>query len=76
LTGEDVDAARREIRQVVQDYRRVKNRMVHRFVHEDGSGYTWTNDQDRTKVVWLFRDANLPDGRPGEAGKVYLVQSK
>jgi hypothetical protein len=73
LTGDDVDAARREIRLVVQEYGRVRDRMVHRFVHEDGSGYTWTNDQDRTKVVWLLRDARLPDGQPGKAGKVYIV---
>jgi hypothetical protein len=74
LTGADFDAARRELRQVVQDYRRVKDRMVHRFVHEDGSGYTWTNNKDRSKVVWLLRDARLPDGRRGEAGKVYVVE--
>lgn len=74
LTGEDFDAARREVRQVVQDYRRVKDRMVHRFVHDDGSGYTWTNYKDGVKVVWLLRDAKLPDGRRGEAGKVYIVQ--
>src|SRR5262249_60208691 len=70
LTGDDVEAARREVRQVVQDYRRVKDRMVHRFVHEDGGGYTWTNDRDQAKVVWLLQDAALPDGRSGEAGKV------
>src|SRR6185503_4529110 len=33
LTGTELDAARREVRQVVQDYRRVKDRMVHRFTH-------------------------------------------
>jgi hypothetical protein len=76
LTADDVDAARRELRQVVQDYRRVKDRMVHRFVHEDGSGYTWTNDKDHTKIVWLLRDTKLPDGRSGEAGKVYIVGAK
>jgi hypothetical protein len=73
LTGDEFDAARREVREVVQDYRRVKDRMVHRFVHEDGSGYTWTNDKDGTKVVWLLKDARLPDGRRAEAGKVYRV---
>lgn len=76
LTGSDFDDARRELRQVVRDYRQVKDRMVHRFVHEDGSGYTWTNDKDGMKVVWLVQDARLPDGRWGEAGKVYLVQAK
>jgi len=74
LTGEAFDDARREVRHVVQDYRRVKDRMVHRFVHEDASGYTWTNDKDRAKVVWLIQDAKLPDGSSGEAGKVYVVQ--
>jgi hypothetical protein len=73
LTGEAVDAARAEVRQVVQEYRRVKDRMVHRFVHADGSGYTWTNDRDRTRVVWLLKDAPLPDGRRGQAGKVYVI---
>ena len=76
LTGDEIDAARRELRQVVQDYRRVRDRMVYRFVHEDGSGYTWTNDKDRAKVVWLLKDAKLPDGRSGEAGKVYIVEPK
>jgi hypothetical protein len=74
LSGEDVDAARREIRELVQDYRRVKDRMVHRFVHEDGSGYTWTNDKDGVKVIWLLQDAQLPDEQPGKAGKVYLIE--
>lgn len=74
LKGEPIEAARREIRQVVQDYRRVKDRMVHRFVHEDGTGYTWTNDHDDSKVIWLLKDAALPDGRQGEAGKVYVTR--
>jgi hypothetical protein len=76
LRGEDLDAARREVRQVLRDYRRVKERMVHRFTHEDGSGYTWTNDQDRAKIVWLLKDAPLPDGRAGKAGEVYLLEPK
>src|SRR6185295_10382921 len=71
LSGAELDAARRDVRQVVQDYRRVKDRMVHRFAHGDGSGYTWTNDRDNTRVVWLLRDAPLPDGRRGEGGQVY-----
>jgi hypothetical protein len=73
LRGSNVEAARREIRQVVQDYRGVKDGMVHRFVHDDGSGYTWTNDADRSRVVWLLWDAPLPDGRRGEAGRVYRI---
>jgi len=76
LTGDDITAARREVREVIADYRRVKDRMVHRFVHEDGSGYTWTNDKDRAKIVWLLKDARLSDGRSGEAGKVYIVEAK
>lgn len=75
LSGADLDTARREVRRVIQDYRRVKDRMVHRFVHDDGSGYTWTNDGDRSKVIWLLKDATLPDGRRGEAGKVYVIES-
>ena len=75
LTGAEFDAARREVRQVVQDYRTVKDRMVHRYVHEDGSGYTWTNDRDPLHVVWLIKDAKLPDGRSGQAGKVYVVEA-
>jgi hypothetical protein len=47
--------------------------MVYRFVHDAGSGYTRTNDNDRMKDVWLFRDAKLPDGGIGEAGKVYVI---
>jgi hypothetical protein len=73
LGGREWDLARREVRQVLADYRRVKERMLHRFVHEDGSGYTWTNDQDASKVVWLLTDAPLPDGRLGEAGNVYVI---
>ena len=76
LTGDDFDAARREVRQAIRDYREVKDRMVHRHVHEDGSGYTWTNDVDGARIVWLLRDAELPDGRAGEAGKVYVVQPR
>jgi hypothetical protein len=75
-TGDDFADARREVREVVADYRRVKDRMVHRFVHADGSGYTWTNDKDRARVVWLLHDAKLPDGRSGEAGKVYVVEAE
>ena len=41
---------------------------------EDGSGYTWTNDRDGAKVVWLLRDAVLPDGRTGEADKVHVIE--
>lgn len=74
LKGEQIETARREVRQVVQDYRRVKDRMVHRFVHADGSGYTWTNDRDTTRVVWLLQDAPLPDGRRGQAGQVYVIR--
>ncbi|MBI3882144.1 MAG: hypothetical protein HY301_19050 [Verrucomicrobia bacterium] len=75
LAGPEFDAARREALQVVQDYARVKDRMAHRFAHADGSGYTWTNDRDAARVVWLLADAPLPDGRRGEAGKVYLVEA-
>ncbi|HZO83952.1 MAG TPA: hypothetical protein VFC26_01985, partial [Verrucomicrobiae bacterium] len=74
IHDEDLDSARRELRRVVQDYRRVKHRMVHRFTHEDGSGYTWTNDRDRAKVIWLLKDAALPDGRLGKAGEVYMLE--
>jgi predicted amidohydrolase len=73
LSGDELDAARHEVRQVAQDYRRVKDRMVHRFAHADGSGYTWTSDRDRARVVWLLKDAPLPDGRRGEAGQVYVI---
>jgi hypothetical protein len=73
LSGDDLAAARREVRQVVQDYRRVRDRMVHRFAHADSSGYTWTNDRDSTRVVWLLRDAPLPDGSSGKAGQVYII---
>jgi hypothetical protein len=76
LTGPEYDAARAEIRQVLADYRRVKDQMGHRFVHADGNGYTWTNDLDRTKIVWLLKPSRLPDGRQGEAGKVYVVPPK
>lgn len=76
LHGEDLDAARSELRRVLQDYRRVKDRMVHRFAHADGSGYTWTNDRDRTKVIWLLKDAALPDGRLGKAGEVHLLEAR
>jgi len=72
LTGDDVEAARRETREVVRDYAKVRHRMVHRFVHDDG--YTWTNDRDKAKVVWLMRDAKLPDGRAGKAGGVYVIE--
>jgi hypothetical protein len=74
LRGEEVEAARRDALEVVQDYRKVRERMVHRFVHDDGSGYTWTNDRDETQVVWLLRDAVLPDGREGRAGGVFVVE--
>jgi len=74
LKGEQIEPARREVRQVVQDYRRVKDRMVHRFVHTDGSGYTWTNDRDKSKVVWLLKDAQLLNGRSGQAGNVYVIE--
>lgn len=56
--------------QVVQDYRRVKDRMVHRLENVDGSGYTWTNDRDASRVVWLLKDAVSPGGRRGKAGGV------
>ncbi len=52
----------------------VKTRMVHRFVHADGNGYTRTNDRDATRVVWLLQDTSLPNGRRGEAGQVYVIQ--
>jgi len=73
LAGPEFDAARREVLQVVQDYRRVKDRMAHRFVHADGSGYTWTNDRDTSRVVWLLQDAPLPDGRAGKANQLYVL---
>jgi len=50
--------------------------MTHRFAHVDGSGYTWTNDRDKMKVVWLLKEGQLPDGRKGEAGQVYLIEAK
>ena len=50
--------------------------MIHRFVHADGSGYTWTNARDKTKVVWLLKDGQLPYERKGEAGQVYLIEPK
>jgi hypothetical protein len=56
-----------------RDVKRPRSR-VHRFVHANGSGYTWTNDRDRAKVVWLLKDATLPDGRSGEAGRVYVIE--
>ena len=75
LRGDELEAARREVRQVLQDYRHVKDGMVHRFAHADGSGYTWTNDRDTAKVIWLLQDARLPDGRYGRAGRVYVIDS-
>ncbi len=74
ISGAEVEAARREILAVLADWRRVRDLMVHRSTHEDGSGYTWTNDRDRRRCVWLLRDARLPDGRRGEAGKVYVIE--
>lgn len=62
------------MREVVQAYDRVSDRMVHRFAHADGSGYTWTNDRDSTKIIWLLKDAELPDGHRGEAGQVYVIR--
>ena len=62
------------MRQMLRDYQRVKDRMGHGFVHADGSGYTWTNDGDQTKVVWLLKNGPLPDGRKGDAGQVYLIE--
>lgn len=76
LLGEEVEAARREIRDVVRDYRRVSPRMTHRFVHADGTGYTWTNDRDKTKVVWMLQAGLLPDGNQGEPGRVYVIEDK
>jgi hypothetical protein len=73
LSGPDWDAARREVRAVLRDYAAVKDLMVHRFAHADGSGYTWTNDRDARQVVWLLADAPLPDGRSGVAGTVYVL---
>jgi hypothetical protein len=73
LTGEENEAARRDALEVIRDYRRVKDLMVHRFVHSGGSGYTWTNDRDARKVIWLLKDAPLPGGASGEAGRVYLI---
>lgn len=72
LSGSEWDAARQEILEVVREYRKVKDLMVHRFITEDG--VVWTNDRDTAKVVWLFRDARLPDGAPGRAGSVTIVQ--
>jgi hypothetical protein len=72
LAGEGWEAARREVRSVLKDYARVKDRMTHRFAHDDGSGYTWT-DGKGGKVVWLLKDAALPDGRRGEGGRVYVI---
>ncbi|MCI0343212.1 MAG: hypothetical protein L0216_19050 [Planctomycetales bacterium] len=74
VTGPEVAAARREIVAVLADWRRARDLMAHRTVHEDGSGYTWTNDRDARRCVWLLRDAALPDGRRGEAGKVYVIE--
>ena len=74
LGGPEFESARREVRQVVRDFGRVRGRMVHRFAHADGSGYTWTNDRDRSKVVWLLKPATLPDGRSGQAVQVYVIQ--
>ena len=37
LAGDEIEAARREVRQVLRDYGRVKDRMTHRFVHADGA---------------------------------------
>jgi hypothetical protein len=71
LAGPEWEAARAEIRAVVRDYRRVKDRMVHRFL--TGDGVVWTNDRDASRVVWLHRDARLPDGTAGKAGGVYVV---
>ena len=48
--------------------------MVHRFAHADGSGCTWTNNRDRDRVVWLLKDAPLPDGRRGDVGQVYDIK--
>jgi hypothetical protein len=76
LGGAELEAARREVREVLREYKGVKDRMVHRFVHADGSGYTWTNDRDKTNIVWLFNDRQLPDGRKGEAGQVYLIRAR
>ena len=76
LSGDDVESARREVREVLRDYKRVKDQMTHRFVHADGSGYTWTNDRDKIKVVWLLREGELPDGHKGEAGQLYLIEAK
>ncbi len=76
LVGAEFDAARRDALAVVADYRRVKDKMTHRFVHADDSGYTWTNDRDKTKVVWLLHDATLPNGQRGEAGKVYIIEER
>jgi hypothetical protein len=71
-TGALWDEARAEIRAVLVDYARVKDRMVHRSIRAEG--VTWTNDRDATKVVWLLHDATLPDGKPGKAGQVYELE--
>jgi hypothetical protein len=76
LGGDEIEPARREVRQVLRDYQRVKDRMGHRFVHADGSGYTWTDDRDKTKVVWLLKNGPLPGGRKGDAGQAYLIEAK
>lgn len=73
VTGPEVETARAEIRAVVREYVAHRDLMVHRFVHPDGSGYTWTNDRDTRRCVWLLQDAPLPDGRAGRAGGVYVV---
>jgi hypothetical protein len=76
LGGRAWAAARAEVRRTVRDLGPVRHRMVHRHVHADGSGYTWTNDADGARVVWLFADRPLPDGRPDRAGQVYVVESR
>jgi hypothetical protein len=71
-TGASWDQARAEIRAVLKDYARVKDRMVHRRIRAEG--VLWTNDRDATNVVWLLRDATLPDGTAGKAGQVYVIE--
>jgi len=35
---------------------------------------TWTHERDATNVVWLLKDATLPDGTAGKAGQVCEIE--
>ena len=56
----------------LKDYARVRDRMVHRSVREEG--VTWTHDRDATNVVWLLKDATMPDGTAGKVGQVFEIE--